>query len=285
MYLATDDARSDFFLAAAVYVIGPVLYSALLRSTGSLLRSDVVVWVLAVAAPILLISAMPLYLMRYRDEGFGTLTRGSADAAARAVVVMLPLVGAVLLGDLVAGTNPIAALAGTFQVPILLVSRVVRWLSLAVLAVFLYRRAEYAFRPISEQMTVLVTRAAAATVGAAIVASLLLAVRDPSLGLVLAPVGMAGAVYLATRLFPPAGMGEQWQVYAPLITLALGPLDLFSLLLSPLNFLEGLRVAGMVAGFGLIVILGLQAGRGGRFAMVLGLVVALLTSVPGASFG
>lgn len=287
MYMSTDDARSDFFLAAAVYVIGPTLLSALLRSTGGLFSGTVGQWLLAVGVPVLLIAAMPLYLMRYRDESWSSLLRGSGDAAPLGLALVAPVVVGVLLGDLIAGGGLVDGLTGTFQNPIILVGRVLRWLSIAVLAVFLWRRAEYAFRSISERMEVLVTRAAAATIGASVVASLLLLPRVSTIGFVMAPLGFAAAWFLATRLVPATGMGEQWQVYAPLITLALGPLEIFALLTDPLDFLVGLRTAGMVAGFGLLSVMALSAGKGPRMPIVMAAAFALLTSVPvfGASLG
>lgn len=279
MYLSTDDARSDFFLAAVVYILGPVLFDILVDFTGGLLSNTVGSWILVVLTPLLLISAMPLWLMRYRGEDWGSLLGGTSDAIPLGLALGAPVVVGTLIGDFTAGADPVDAITGTFASPQLVVQRILIWLSLAVLTVFLYRRAEYAFRPISERFETLTQRAAIGTIGAAIVASLLLLVRVQSVGILFAPLGFGAAWFVAQRVVPPKGMGEQWMVYAPLITLALGPLRIFSLLFDPVDFLVGLRTAGMVAGFGLLSIMALSARKGGRLVFTLAIVMALLTSV------
>lgn len=279
MYLSSDDARSDFLLAAIVYVLGPTILGLLVRSTGSLFAGDVGRWVLAVGAPLLLIWAMPLWLMRYRGEAWSTLWAGPSSAVLAGLALGAVVVVATVAGDLVSGLPATDLVVGQLRAPSLVVSRLLNWLGLALLTTFLWRRAEYAFRTISEPLGMLLQRAALGTVGAAVVASLLLAVRFGSAGLVLAPLGFAGAYLLGLRLLEPSGMGEQWRVYAPLIVLALGPLEIFSLLFDPLDFLSGLRAGGMVAAFGLLAVMALETRRGGRAGLVLGGTVALLSSV------
>lgn len=236
-------------------------------------------WLLAIGTPLLLNAAMPLWLMRYRKEGVGLLTRGSSDAIPLGLAVGAAVVAGTILGDVAGGTSALSALTGTFQDPAILTGRVLRWLTLALLTVFLYRRAEYAFRSITEQLTVLTQRAAIASVGSAVIASVLLLPRGLSIFSVLAPLGFGGAYLIASRLFGARGVGLQWQVYAPLIVVALGPLDVFSLLLNPINFLTGLRAAGMITAFALVVIMGLAAGKGGRLGFVMAAVIALASSV------
>lgn len=279
MYLSTDDARSDFFLAAAVYVVGPLVLSFLLGLLGPLLDGGVGQLVVAVSVPFLLVAAMPLYLMRYRGEPWSVLTGGTGQSVQLGLVLGGLVALGTLLGDLVAGNQLADGIVGTFAEPAIGVGRVVEWLSFAVLTVFLWRRAEYAFRPISEETDQLVTRSAAATIGGAVAASLLLTIGGAALGLALAPLGFAAAFAVARRMVPPAGVEERWRIYAPLITLALGPLSIFTVLGNPTRFLIELRTAGMLCAFGLLIIMGLQRGRGGRFALVLGAMIALLTSV------
>lgn len=279
MYLDADDARSDFFLTAAIYVIGPTILSLLISNSGSVLANQFGVWLLAIGTPLLLNAAMPLYLMRYRGERWGLLVSGTADAIPLGLTAGAAVVVGTVLGDLAGGTSVTEAITGTFQDPAILTSRVLRWLTLALLTVFLYRRAEYAFRSITEQQSVLTQRAAIATVGSAVVATLLLLPRGLSVFSVLAPLGFGVAYLLATRLFAARGAGLQWQFYSPLIVIALGPLDVFSLLLNPINFLTGLRAAGMITAFALVTIMGLAAGKGGRLGLVMAAVIALLSSV------
>ena len=279
MYMSTEDARSDFLLAAVVYVIGPGLVSTLLRNTGSLLDNEVARWLVAIAVPLLTISAMPLWLMRYRGEGWRSLLNGTSDAIPLGVALAVPVVLGTLAGDLVAGTSVADSLTGQLQEPVILVGRVLTWLSVGVLVIFLHHRAEYAFRPISEDGASLAQRAAIAALGTAVVATLLLLIAGASPGNLLAPLGVGVAYLLATRVVPPGGMWERWQAWSPLIVLALGSVSLFSVLGQQQVFLITARTAGMVCGLGLVAIMALQARKGGRLVLVLTLLAAVLSSI------
>lgn len=263
MYLSADDARSDFFLAAALYVIGPSLFALLADGAPGLFGTVAGLWFLGVAVPFLTSAAMPLYLMRYREEPLSALWAGGVGSLGSGVLIAAPLLLGVAAGEVIAGGRP--ALLGEVGA-LVLASVIVRWASLAVLAVFLFRRAEYAFRPISETQARLVRQAgiaAAATVG---VSTVLLLLDSRPAAALLAAAGLAATYPLAERLLPQKGMGERWWVWAPVITLALGPLEIFALFFGATSFLSSAQQAAGVAMFGLVVVMALHARRGALLA-------------------
>ncbi|MEE8599634.1 hypothetical protein [Euzebya tangerina] len=271
MYLNADDARSDFFLAAAVYVIGPALLALARQALPVIFDVTLIDWLIIITAPFLLTAAMPLYLMRYREESWSGLFGGSSSALATGLT----------LGGLVAVGNAIAAvLVGVPVGEVLTGTRIVVWVgllvqwgSLAILAIFLVRRGEYAFRVIDEPQSELVRKAGYACVGTAGVTTVLLLLADRPLVSVLPAAGLIGMFFLAEQRMPQEGPGERWWVYAPLITLALGPLEIFALFFGGANFVASAQQAAIVATFGLVAVMALHARRGGK--VVLGAAIAL----------
>lgn len=283
MYLSADDARSDFFLAAALYVIGPSLVSLLVDGAPGLVRWTAAVWVLAVVVPVLTTAAMPLYLMRYRDERFSSLFTGGVGALGLGVLLAAPLLVGVLIGEVVGGGRP--GLLGEVLRPVIVAGVIARWASLAVLAVFLYRRAEYAFRPISESQSTLVRQAGIAAAGTVVVASVLLLLDERPFAALIPAVGLALVYLLAERLLPQEGVGERWWVWAPAITLALGPLEIFSLFFGGSEFVLSAQRAGGVALFGLVVVMGLHNRRGAllAFGLATGFALSNLLAASGGT--
>jgi hypothetical protein len=305
MYLSADDARSDFFLAAAVYVIGPTLLGLVIRAVPELVANRVVGTLLAVLVPFLCVAAMPVFLLRYREESLAALRTGGARGLSTGAAVGAVMAVAVAVGELVGGGAiadlPAALLAGDLglipikpaSVPalgpvyVIVLNRIVYWLSLAVLAVFLHRRAEYAFRPISEQQRVLVRQAGMACAITAAVASVLLLLDGRPLASLLPAAGVAAAVLLAERLLPQAGLGERWWVWAPVITLALGPLELFAIFFGGADFLRSAQQAAVVALVALVAGMGLHARRSATVAVgvaALLLLADLLSLAGGTQF-
>ena len=280
MYMSPDDARSDFLLAAIVFVIGPGLVSALLRNTGSLLENQAGRWAVAILVPVLTIAAMPLWLMRYRGEGWRSLLNGTGDAVLVGAGLGVPIVLGTMAGDLVAGTSVVDSLTGQLQEPVITVNVVLSWLSVGILVIFLHHRAEYAFRSITEDAAMLAQRAAMVAVGGAYRLDPDRRCAGVSIGTLAAPLGIGAAYLLATRLVPPKGTAERWQVWSPLIVLAVGSVSIFALLGDGLSFVATVRSGGMLCGIGLVAVMGLEARKGGRMVLVLMLVVALLSSIP-----
>ena len=285
MYLSADDARSDFFLAAAVYVIGPTLIQLLLRAIPGLQSGTVVVTVIAILVPFVTIAAMPLFLLRYREGSFAALRSGGGRSVATGAGIAAVFAAALALGEVLGG-GQLGFLAD--QVPLTaVIALAVRWASLAVLALFLYLRAEYAFRPISEQQHTLVRQAGLACVGTAVVGTVLLLLAGRPIASVLPAAGLAGMYLLAERQLPQTGVGERWWVWAPVITLALGPIEIFSIFFGGSEFLASAQQAAVVALFGLVVGMGLHARRGALLAFgaaAVMLVADLLSLAGGTGF-
>ncbi|MGI9017340.1 MAG: hypothetical protein ACR2HR_09605 [Euzebya sp.] len=283
MYLDSDDARSDFFLAAAVYVIGPTLIALLLDALPVGLAGGSLGTVILIAEPLITIAAMPLFLLRYRENSLAGLWGGGAGSLALGFGLASVFAVALGVGEVLAG-GPVAQLPELVPVAILIVV-VVRWLSLSVLAIFLFRRAEYAFRPISESQSTLVRQAGLACVGTALVATVLLLLADLPVWALLPAAGLVGLFFLAERRLPQSGMGERWWVWAPVITLALGPLEIFSIFFDGSNFLVSAQQAGGVALFGLVAVMALHNRRGGALVigMSIGFMIANLLALAGGT--
>ncbi|HUG85351.1 MAG TPA: hypothetical protein VMM13_12340 [Euzebya sp.] len=285
MYLSADDARSDFFLAAAVYVIGPTLITLLIDAVPQLFANRAGLWFLLVIVPVLTTAAMPLFLLRYREQSFAVLFGGGVRALLTGLAVAGVLIVTTLVGEVVGGGQP--QQLGSLLTPRSVLGLASRWGSLAVLAVFLHTRAEYAFRPISERQAVLVRQAGVAAVGTAAVTTVLLLLDGRPLASVVAAAGLVAMYGLAERLLPQQGVGERWWVWAPVITLALGPVRLFSLFLGGASFLASAQQGAVVALFGLVVVMAMHNRRGGLLAFGLATgfaLVNLLTFAGGTGF-
>lgn len=274
MYLSADDARSDFFLAAALYVIGPTLIQLLVQAAPGLFSNTAGLWFLTVVVPILTAAAMPLFLLRYREESFAVLRGGGVRGLLLGLALGSVPVVATLLGEVVGGGQ--LAELGTVLTPRTILSLIARWGSLAILAVFLYTRAEYAFRPISERQAVLVRQAGLAAVGTVVVATVLLLLAGQPLASLVAAAGLVGLYFLAERLLPQHGVGERWWVWAPVITMALGRVRLFSLFQGGATFLASAQQGAAAALFGLVVVMALHNRRGGLVAFGLATGFALV---------
>jgi hypothetical protein len=283
MYLSADDARSDFFLAAALYVIGPSLFQLLADAAPRLFANTPGSWFLIVGVPLLTIAAMPLYLLRYRGESVASLGGGGIGALGLGLALSGVLVAGVAVGEVVGGGQP--SRLGEVISPLMLAGVIARWGSLAILVVFLYRRAEYAFRPISEQQSTLVRQAGIATAGTALVTTVLLMLDNRPPAALIAALGLAGVFLLAERLVPQQGMGERWWVWAPVITLALGSVRIFSLFLGGAGFLASAQRGAGVALFGLVVVMAMHNRRGGlvAFGLATGFLLSNLLALSGGT--
>lgn len=271
MYLSADDARSDFFLAAAAYVIGPSLFALLVRATPGLLGGTAGVVLLSIVVPFLCTAAMPIFLLRHREESLAGLRTGGTRSLTTGLAVGAPVAVGVGLGEILGG----GLLAGVAPGLLALVAVVVRWASLAILAVFLWRRAEYAFRPVSERQSDLTRKAGLAAGGTVVIGTVLLLLAGQPIWSLLGALGVAGVVLLAERLVPQEGIGERWWAWAPPLTLALGPLEIFGIFFGGAQFLASAQQAGAVAVFGLAAVMALHARRGALAAFGLALAFGL----------
>jgi hypothetical protein len=116
MWMTPEDARSDFILAAAATLFGPLLVALLaslpLYPTGTVGTLLGIVWVFVITA------LVPLLLVRYRGqgvEGYGLVD--DPGAWRRGLLVALPIVVVGWLrGWLGLGLGPVGALAGKLAV-------------------------------------------------------------------------------------------------------------------------------------------------------------------------
>lgn len=293
MYTSPDEARSDLFLAGAVYVLGPLVVSLLLRVI-PLTAVPVLGTVLIVVVPFVLTGLVPLLLIRYRKEPWSAYGLGAGPNATLGFGVLLavPIVVASILAGaaVVLGTDATLSLPAVVPVlavgpgtVVLLLARVADWLGLALLAVFTTVKARDAFR--ADHLTVRdgmwdVGRWFA--LGSLIATTLLvlaLLLNAPPQALLadarlyLMPLGVGAAAMLAYRSLPGSTNTTRATLLAPAVLLALGP---FLISFQAILFLEGLWQAALLGVIGLIIAV-LQEARGsGLGAFGLALAIALL---------
>lgn len=283
MYLSADDARSDVFFAAGVYVLGPLILSVVL----GLLQVDRIAaldLVIGILLPLLVTAAVPLYLMRYRQERWSSLVAGGPADLGRGALLAAPVVVAEMLATASEAQNPLNALPVlgivTGMDPItwivVLLARLFFWVGLAILVVFVLRRAEDAFRMIPVYLTEEARRAALIASGVAAVITLLLVVTGARIGLLAPVAGALGAYFVAERGVGARHGSQRWTVLAPTIVAAVG---VVAFAFDPGILLGTLRSAGIVATIVLAAVVSLIAGAAPRTVMVMGVVLALATSL------
>ena len=184
MWESPDEARSDFFLAGAVYVIGPVIIGLLV----DLLPASAVVFVDRWLSPVIAFATtglVPLLLARYRKQGASYFGFGRGfGGVAQGLLLAAPLVAATVLAalaqpqrDLVTAV-PATALLGRQGLDALLttVTQVAFWGGLSWLLIFATSKARAAFRPFTGSLrgiAVQVGRIVAAVAALAFIALLL----------------------------------------------------------------------------------------------------------------
>jgi hypothetical protein len=281
MYTSPDDARSDVMLAGAVFVFGPIVISLLL-ATIPLARIPFVGSGLQLATPVLLTALVPFLMVRYRRErwesyGFGGDVGGGLVAGA---VLALPIVAAGLLVAVFQGRSPIAAL------PLLGVGpgwffgtavRVLTWVGLAVLAVYVTVKARDAFRADYRTLPegiLEIGRVLAIVVG---VAGLLRLAVTGLVSSIVFPVGVAAMVWLLYRQVQGPSSTSRATLLAPTILLAVGS---FFISFSAARLVEGIWTGALVAAVGLAMGVLLERRRSAWSVIGLALAIALLTPMP-----
>lgn len=279
MYASPEDARSDLLLASAVFVFGPLVIRLLLR-TLPLNRITVVAVVLAVATPAAVTALVPFLLVRYRGgswQPFG-FTGPILPGLATGALLGLPIAAAGVVGVLTLGFPASAAMPLLGVGPAWLlgaVVRVVTWVGLSILVVFVTVKARDAFPPdyrTLPQGMVEIGRVVLAVAGAA--GLVLLVVQGRWLFLLL-PVGVAATGYLVYRRLGGPSSASRATLLAPTILMAVG-----SFVLAPAQLLESFWAAALSGGVGLTMAV-LREHRGSAWAVLgLGLVIALATPLP-----
>lgn len=293
MYTSPDEARSDLFLAGAVYVLGDLVLELLFQVI-PLTRIPVLGTVLVVVLPFVTTGLVPLLLMRYRKEPLaayglrlapdrtfwlGALI-GAPLAVASLVVVIVPgLVGAELLPANVL----LPAVAVGPGALLRLVQRFAFWLGLALLGVFATVKARDAFRAqyttVREGMARIgrVLAVAAAVLSALLILAELFDERLSVVALVALyriglPVAVAVSVWLTYRFLRGPSSTTRAALLTPVVLFALHP---FVFSFDSLTLVSSAWQAVLAAGVGLIVGALQESSRSGLGAFGLAIVIAL----------
>lgn len=275
-YVSPEEARSDLFLSAAVFLIGPLVVELLLELI-PLRRIPIVSPVLQVGLPLVYTVLVPYLLIRYRKESVRDyLRKGGAQAFAFGLLLALPIVATAVPGMLLEG--------GSIQeaVPVLLATQPGRivdlaegltfWLGLAALAVYATVKARDAFRSDPQTLrNAAMEIARVLGVVAAVTTLLLLLASRTRLSSVLLPLGVAGAVALVlSRLRGPSSTSRAI-LLTPVLLLALQ----YVLTFSTVNFVERLYFGTLLGGIGLVFGVLEESTYSAYGALAMALVIAL----------
>ena len=260
MYISPDDDRSDLFLAAAVYLLGGEILGILLRRIPiPAAAGPFVGFLIAVATTIL----VPLWLIRYRKQRLSEFGFDSSfSALGTGFVVSLPLVAAYVIAAVASRTQPLDVLpvtiAATHGVYVDIFLQVLAGICVVLLAIYTTVKARTAFRtdPAYIRPTML-TLARYAAIAAGVASGLLFltaVLRSGDLAaaveVVLVPLGVAGAGYLAYRSIRGSQLTSRATLLTPMVVLAVGS---FVLLAPAAEFVFGLWRAAILAGIGLVI--------------------------------
>ncbi|MGI8574053.1 MAG: hypothetical protein ACR2MA_01655 [Egibacteraceae bacterium] len=254
MYTSPEDARSDLFLAGAVYLLGPLVIALVLRLL-LLDRIDALVRILALVLPLAQTVLVPYLLIRYRNESLSDygLKAASTPALTMGAGLALPIVLASLLAALFAGVDVFAVVpliaVGPGALFDLLV-RLVTWLGLTGFAVYVTVKARDAFRADYRTVRDGVIEIGRIVGGLAVVTTFILLVAlDFNAARVLLPAGLAASVWLLLRGLKGPTTTSRATLLTPTVLLALGP---FVLSLQADEFVLSLWGASLAAGVGLL---------------------------------
>lgn len=285
MYTSPDEDRSDLFLAAAVYVLGPEVLDIVLRRVPIPAEAVPVVNLFVVLTTTVLV---PFLLIRYRKERLRDFGADRSFVAVTTGLIASLFVGvAFVLGDVISGAPlltsvPVANVAagGVFTVTSF-VLRVVSGLCVVLLAIYVTVKARTAFRADARYLgpTVIWLARIAGIVAAGAAALLFLTValrNQPAAGLLylVVPLGVAGAVWFVHRSLSGSVLTARATLVTPMVILAIGSLVLFG---EAARFVVGLWEGAMLAGIGLCIGALLESRRTAWAPLGLGLGLVLLT--------
>ena len=288
MYTSSEDDRSDLFLAAAVFVLGPELLGIII---GRIPIPEFLVPLVRLIVVVLTTVALPLWLMRYRKQRLSHLGfDGKTAAAGAGALVALPVVAAYVAAEfigrsLVGGPTPAWAIVRGGDYVDAAVS-VIAGLCVAFVAIYVTVKARTAFRadPAYIKPTMQHLGKFAAIAGG--IAVFLLVVTSAVQGgivaagseFLLAPLGVAAAGWLTYRSTRGSQLTSRATLLTPMILLAIGSIAIFD---DALIVVLGLWYAALLAGIGLVVGALLENHRSAWAPMGFGAVVALLTPLLG----
>lgn len=286
MYSSPEDARSDLFLSAAVFLFGPLVVQILLDVV-PLPNSEVVFTALNIVLPIAVTILVPWLLIRYRKEslrsyGLGGLhTQDLGIGALIAVPLVVASVLALLLRFGPDVVNPLA-LTASGGVPMIL-ARLAHAVGRCLLAVYVTVKARDAFRQdymtVREGLRDIGRWIVIVAVGALGLLTLGAMAQGDDVGIgafLFLPLGMVGAFAMALRTLRGPSVTSRQVLLTPTVLLALGP---FALTLNGQRLLGSLYEAALWAGIGLLVGVLTETKRGAWAAIGLGVMLAMLTIV------
>lgn len=290
MYTSPDEARSDLFLAGAVYLFGGLVIGLLLEIVPlqSLPGVDVA---LAFLVPIVTTALVPHLLVRYRKESWSAYGLGAPDSSFwSGALAGLPLAAASVVTALVFSGDPTAGLPvvaiGTGALRLLLL-RLVSWLCLAVLAVYGTVKARDAFR--ADYSTVRdASREIGRWVGIVLGATTVLlsasfavrGVTSAALELLLLALAAVGVFALVYRSVPARATTSRATLLTPAVLLALGP---FALSFDAAQLVFSLWLASIYAAVGLTMGMLVETRRSALGVIGLAVVIAALSTLGGAA--
>jgi hypothetical protein len=233
MYLSSDDAKSDVILAAAVLLFGG-LARVIVSQVPGYPRTGTTALVLDLVWMVLLTSAVPWWLSRYRGDGIRAFgLDGERSAIGTGLVLAIPVVIAQILIAVLDGRSAIGAVAGNLE-PVLAgvyaQSGLAFWATLArfvVLTVgatlvisFLATRSRDAFpRSPDTSLTELVRTFGMSAAGIALVLGLLRTVFGPGAPgpVLLNAAALIAVILLADRKIPHNILVPRATIAAPAI--------------------------------------------------------------------
>lgn len=290
MYTSTEDARSDLFLAGAVFLFGGIILRVLLNII-PLERIPLVAPLLAIILPLVTTVLVPFLLIRYRREPWSMygLAGFSPSAFGYGALLGLPVVVAGLIGALAAGVSPasavpLAGIAGFAGVELL--SRVAQWLGFALLAVYGTVKARDAFRG-EAQLLADGARQVGTILGLAVAAAVVLlllsfAARgvllgnlEVAVGIVLVPLGVATAFVLVLAQSRGAGTTTRPSLVTPAVLLGLAG---FHISFDAVAFVAAVYLGGILALVGLLIGVLQEWRRSAWAAIGFMLVIAVLSN-------
>lgn len=279
MYTSPEDDRSDLLLAGAVFVFGPVVVSLVL-ATVPLQRIPGAPAFLDLAVPLVATVVVPFLLLRYRRQPWGMLGFDAAvgKGLVAGLVAALPIVVAGVVAAALRGQPPTAALPLADGLSAGVLVRLVTWLGVAVLAVYVTVKARDAFRADFRTLPEAVVEIARVLAAVVVVASLLrLVITGGDLLSVILPLGVAGTVGLVHRNVRGPSSTSRATLLTPTVLLAVGS---FFISFSAARLIDGVWAGAMAAAVGLTIGV-LNESRGSAWTAI-GLVaaIALLTPLP-----
>ncbi|HEX9888657.1 MAG TPA: hypothetical protein VGA69_04220 [Nitriliruptorales bacterium] len=224
MWITAEDARSDFVLAAAAALLGPILQGFV--SGLPFYPRGLIGTMLGIAWLFAMTGLVPVLLAGYRDHGLSAFGLDQPqEGLGTGVIVALPLVVAGWLAFWLNGVSVIDALLGLL--PFLSGGQglVVDLLAFAVVTIgsvllytFLTVRARHAFKATHLTQVEALRTFGMGAVAVAAVLGLLLSISGNATSLLLRVAGVAGLVLVADRYVQPADSTTRSTVLAPAIT-------------------------------------------------------------------